>query len=78
MSIASFTDSVSEGYGFNYTCGPLKYSVLEPGDKFVNVTHEPDSAIYKLIIDTSEYTNTSLHTVTIAVELLNYPDVPKA
>ena len=52
-SYASFTDTISDGYGLINTCGAFAYSLLDPAPSFASVTHTDGDGTFAIEIDVS-------------------------
>jgi hypothetical protein len=77
ISLAAFTDSISEGFGLRRTCGNQTYHVLGLESEFVSVNHEAGSDSYEIVVDTSNFTIDGIFYAEIEVGLENYPNLQK-
>ena len=73
----SFTDTVSDGYGFVGSCGPLTYSLLRPVPSFVTLSYDLGGKMFSISIDASSYSNAITKTLTLEVALVDYPSNPR-
>ena len=69
------TDTVSDGFQLENTCGNLTYKVTGPESEFVSVAHEPGAETYDISIDTSKYEKVGEHIVIIEVGLIDYHEI---
>ena len=67
MSYSSYTDTISQEFGLENTCGPFTYSLLEPVPEFAAFSLSEDESEFSLTLNTADFDEARSYSVYLAV-----------